>query len=92
MGLFSRLKNAFKVERAHEPRPCPLKYPPITAENPPHRLDETPAGADGIDEVRKEAGRQEKKKKRFWRCGLNHYFSQRGTYNRLRPRKGTRVF
>ncbi|XP_016313657.1 serine/threonine-protein kinase pim-1-like [Sinocyclocheilus anshuiensis] len=64
-----------------------LKFPPIPEENPPHRLDETPAGADVIEEGRKEAGKQEKKKKRFWRCRLLHLFSQRGTYNVAKAEK-----
>ncbi|KAF4102869.1 uncharacterized protein LOC131521842 isoform X2 [Onychostoma macrolepis] len=83
MVLFSRLKKALKVERAHEPRPCvPLKLPPIPAENPPHRLHETPAGADVMDEER-----QEKNKKRFWRYRLLHFFSQRGKYNVAKAEK-----
>ncbi|XP_016375610.1 serine/threonine-protein kinase pim-2-like [Sinocyclocheilus rhinocerous] len=88
MGLFSRLKKVFKVERAHESQPCvPLKYTPTTAQNHPHRLDKTPGGADAIDEGRKEAGRKEKKK-RFWRCRLLHFFRRRaGTYNVAKAEK-----
>ncbi len=61
---------------------------PVCSNTRPSRLDETSAGANGIDEGRKEAGRQEKKKKRFWRCGLNPYFSQRGTYYVAKAQKG----
>uniref|UniRef100_A0A8C1T6I6 non-specific serine/threonine protein kinase n=1 Tax=Cyprinus carpio TaxID=7962 RepID=A0A8C1T6I6_CYPCA len=89
MGLFSRLKKVFKVKRAHEPQPCvPLRNTAITAQIHPHRLDETPGGADAIDEGRKEAGRREKKKKRFWRCRLLHFFHRRaGTYNVAKAEK-----
>ncbi|XP_042582807.1 serine/threonine-protein kinase pim-2-like [Cyprinus carpio] len=81
MGLFSRLKKAFKVEHAHEPQPCVLlKYSPIRAENHPHPPDETPGGADEIG--RKETGRQEKNNKRFWRYRLLHFFRRSaGKYN-----------
>uniref|UniRef100_A0A8C1AG76 non-specific serine/threonine protein kinase n=1 Tax=Cyprinus carpio carpio TaxID=630221 RepID=A0A8C1AG76_CYPCA len=89
MGLFSRLKKVFKVKRAHEPQPCvPLRNTAITAQIHPHRLDETPGGADAIDDGRKEAGRREKKKKRFWRCRLLHFFHRRaGTYNVAKAEK-----
>ncbi|KAF4111224.1 hypothetical protein G5714_008255 [Onychostoma macrolepis] len=85
MGLFSRQKKAFKVEHAHEPHPCMLlKYSPIRAEN--HPPDETPGGADEIG--RKEAGKQEKNNKRFWRCHHLHFFRRKpGKYNLAKAEK-----
>ncbi|KAF4099396.1 hypothetical protein G5714_019522 [Onychostoma macrolepis] len=78
MGLFSRPKKAYKVERrVHEPQPCELlKYTPITAENRPHPHphphppDETPGGADERVDRKKEAVKQEKNK--FYQTSLQH--------------------
>ncbi|KAK9976704.1 hypothetical protein ABG768_021909 [Culter alburnus] len=72
--LSSPPKKASCVEHVHEQQPCVLlKYTTATAEKPSSSLDETE-----IDEGRKEAGRDEKKKT-SWRF---HLFRKRaGKYN-----------
>lgn len=76
MGLFSRLKKACKVP---EPQPCVLlKHTTITAENHmhPHPLDEISGGAHEIVDRKNEAGRRERKNKRFWRSFLIFFFAE----------------
>ncbi|XP_067310525.1 uncharacterized protein [Pseudorasbora parva] len=74
--LSSRRKKATYVADEHEHQPCVLlRYSTTTAENHPHRLDETPSGAFEIGEGRGE-------KLRFWRSSKFHPFRKRtGKYN-----------
>lgn len=80
--LSSRRKKATCAEHIHEHQPCVvLKYNTITAENHPHRLDETPGGAIEIDEGREEKGR-------FWKSPFFHLFCKRtGKYHLAQAEK-----
>lgn len=90
MGLFSRLKKACKVERVPEPQPCVLlKHTTITAENHmhPHPLDEISGGAHEIVDRKNEAGRRERKNKRFWRSFLIFFRRRTGKYDLAKSEK-----